>query len=272
MREIIWLASYPKSGNTWVRLMLSAYHRGYLDINDISSTTSDANFYHYQLVSPLPVNDMPTHDLMLIRNAALLHMQYQHRYRPVITKTHNANVNFKTVPIIPPEFTKAAIHIVRDPRDVVISFADHMGLSIDETIDKMAEDNYFLGHKKRAPTYLGTWNNHVKSWSGENPFNVINYRYEDIKLAPEAALKQMIELIGLDVDEDRIKKTVEMTEFSKLKSEEKNKGFNEKSEHSKKFFNRGTSGHWKEILTKKQVNRIELDHGEMMERFNYLCE
>ena len=245
MKEIIWLASYPKSGNTWVRLMINAYKTGYLDINNIETTTSDANKYHYQLVSPIPVSEMPVMDVFMMRNSSLLHMQYQHRYRPVITKTHCANINAVSSPMIPPEWTKSAIHIVRDPR-------------------------FVLGKGGKAPSMLCSWSTHTKSWTGENKFPVINIRYEDIKKAPITCLTKIIEWLGLDVDQDRIKKTIEMTTIDNLQKEESAKGFSEKSEHNERFFRKGIVGEWVDVLTKEQASKILNDHKSMMEYYNYV--
>ena len=270
MKEIIWLASYPKSGNTWVRLMINAYKTGNLDINNIETTTADTNKYHYQLVSPIPVSEMPIMDVFMMRNSALLHMQYQHRYRPVITKTHCANIEAISSPMIPPEWTKSAIHIVRDPRDVAISFANHMGKTIDETIDLMGNDRFVLGKGGKAPSMLCSWNKHTESWTGENKFPVINIRYEDIKRSPITCLTKIIEWLGLDVDQERIKKTVDMTTIENLKKEEDKRGFSEKSEHNDRFFRKGIVGEWVDVLTQSQASKIVNDHKVMMEYYNYV--
>jgi len=272
---ISWLASFPKSGNTFVRTLVSAYmHNGYLDLNRIDCTRGDsAKSYLLQAV-PLPHNEMGNRGTWLMRPAQLVHSMIG-RMDPKLMKTHFANLKPEGLPaFIPPELTKRAIYIVRDPRSVVLSFSKYYSKSIPRTLEMMAHHDLTIGggsESEQTPTMVSSWSNHVRSWignSGDYPFLLV--RYEDLVDDTAGSLKEIIEFLELEYDEDRANRAIEATQLSRLSREEKENGFKEnlKPENGQFFGEGGTR--WQDELGARYVKEIERDHGEVMEQIGYL--
>lgn len=259
---ITWLASYPKSGNTWVRLLLNAYLNESSDINNIECAMSDTMKYYYRAASPKA--DITPEYSLILRPCALAHI-VEH-YGPCILKTHNCNSSHNGLSLLPPALTAKAIYVMRDPRDVAISLAGHFGTTIDQAIDAMADPERAI-EKDVSAHILGTWSHHVTSYTAAR-FPVLGVKYESLTENTERQLGRILEFIGIDPDPDRIEYAVNITQFDKIKEQEKKQGFKERSNHQKAFFNNGRST-WRETLTGEQVQRIESDHKEAMKRFNY---
>jgi hypothetical protein len=140
MRKIIWIASFPKSGSTLVRMFLNAYVTGFpLDINaQYQFACRDQQHRWYQHVAGKALEDCDPAELLYLRPSALMHYIQVIFPREACLKTHCAAVDMDGIPLIPPRLTKQAVYLVRDPRDVAISYASHAGATIDKTIEKMA--------------------------------------------------------------------------------------------------------------------------------------
>jgi len=260
-----WIASYPKSGNTWVRMFLEAYGTGHLNISQMYPTEADINVLAWQAVSPIPFNEAG-HDIqLLMRNAVLVHLIAGSRRRPVIIKTHMINAQINNIDPIPEILTAGGVYLVRDPRDVAISFSKHLGIDIDEVIRRMADPKYTLQKAGHAFQMLGTWSHSVKSWKD---YCVV--RYEDLLEDPHKWFQEVLKEFGLKVNKKRLGKAIRLCDLERLRKQEKRGGFTETSEHTDTFFHHGTSGHWKDILSPDQSKRIESDHREVMEQYGYL--
>ena len=260
-----WLASYPKSGNTWVRMFLEAYGSGQLDINRMQPTDSDINEFAWQSISPLPISQIGQDVQLLMRNAVLVYLIAGARRRPVIIKTHNINTQVNHIDPIPESLTAGGVYLVRDPRDVAISFAKHLGVDIDEAIRRMVNRDYILQKDGCAFQLLGTWSHNVKSWKD---FCVV--RYEDLLEDPHRWFTEILKGFRLKVNKKRLGKAIRLCEFERVKKQESKRAFTETSPHTDSFFHHGTSGHWKDILSPDQARRIENDHREVMEQYGYL--
>ena len=268
-KRIWWLASYPKSGNTWVRLFLSAYGSGRLHINQPTHSTGDLNSYWYNVTSPKQLKDLEPYEMLAVRQAALLHLVTVSPINPLAVKTHHVNGMIDELRFIPPGMTAGAIYIIRDPRDVAISYAEHMGHSIKKAIKAMSEPTTTLTNPDGLWHMIGDWSNHVKSWTTETAFQTSVVRYEDMLVDPVDKFRGLLERFGGEVNEERLRKAVADVAFSNCQKQEKDKGFDERK-NSKLFFARGKAGGWQNVLTDKQVNKIETAHEEMMKRFGYL--
>lgn len=270
--KINWLASYPKSGNTWIRCLLYAYNFGSLNINQMQGfTSSDIAPGPWFATTPLPWALMNEDLKIAIRNTVLLNV-ITHRLTPKpLVKTHCGNFRVNSVDLIPAELTESAVCIIRDPRDIVISYSKHFGQSIEETIIDMKDPKLSLDAKNSGILHvLGTWSDHVSSWHANTKFRKLIVRYEDLLVDTEDILREIIKMLAPDVEinEDRLKLAVELTKFDKLKKQEETSGFKEASDHTK-FFTVGKSGGWEETLTKDQISKIEEDHHEVMEKVGY---
>lgn len=267
----VWIASYPKSGNTWLRCLLEAYRRnGELDINDLRITSSDGGATIVQGISPIPLKQLGFRGEMMVRPAALLNL-FARLNKPIWCKTHFANFQPDGLPhCIPQDFTERAVYVVRDPRSVFLSFSRYFNMPLETTAKAMASKDFTIGgNETHALALISSWSNHVASWVSETVFPVHVVKYEDMLTDAAKELAEVLDFIGIDIDEKIIKRAVSAAEISRLKKAEEKEGFREnvKAERGS-FFNGGTA--WQDELGPKWIARIEKDHGDVMKLLGYL--
>ncbi len=273
MKSIVWLASYPKSGNTWLRVFLANYIYNSdkpIPINQVHRVgIGDSNSKAYRLVTKEAFD--PTNPRQSIRiRPAVLKSITNNKADINLVKTHCENgIAFGSV-LIPPELTRSAIYIMRNPLDMIVSYASHYGNDLDDAIGGIArKDNSLLGGGDTVYQFLGTWSNHVIGWSKARKFPVLTLRYEDMLKDPHEAFDRVIHHIGLPIDRDRLERSVRFSEFKLLQKQESNTGFVENSDNQKKFFRSGKADQWKTELTDEQVAQIVRDHGRVMKKYGY---
>jgi hypothetical protein len=163
---------------------------------------------------------------------------------------------------------------MRDPRDVAISLASHVGKSIDHIIAKMGHADYVLGSKKKrlrpqVAQRLSTWSAHVRSWVDAPGLSVHVIQYEKMSQNPFQEFRGAFEHIGLEIPDKVIESAIEAARFEKLQKQEEEKNFVERSAQSSRFFRRGIANGWIDTLSSEQVRHIVADHRSVMERFGY---
>lgn len=275
MPGILWLASYPKSGNTWMRVFLANL---ILDepeplplkrINEVCS--SEPNEVWFKPLVSKPVSDLSDKRIAQLRTRAQERaVGLNKNVMPM--KTHSLFGKDHGYPTISVKATVGVVYIVRDPRDVAISAADHYGLTIDQAIEMMA-DHKARGRGTPGNTVhelMASWSDHVRSWTRWKHSPLIVLRYEDMLADPLGKLGMVARKLGIARDEARIRKAVEFSSFKALQAQEAESGFIEKSLHSQRFFRSGRAGGWRDKLTPAQVAAIEGAHAEQMRRFGYL--
>lgn len=275
-RQIIWLASYPKSGNTWVRCFLDAYILGELDINEILTSISDDLGHLYQIGDGSDVTKLPVQYQNLTRPMAMLRLVRQHVMTrgeevPLFVKTHMPHVVANGIELLPEPLTKKVVYLVRDPRDVLPSFAKHMGVDLDTGLQWM-EDKYrhLSSNDHRVGELISSWDNHVNTFLNADTHNVMWLRYEDMLADPVKAFSRLLEHAGITPDEERVKKALDEVDIQKLREREKKEGFRESSPHAKnQFFGSGGSSN-RQKLEPKHVHRIEKAFGRVMKRLGYI--
>ena len=277
IRKFSWLASYPKSGNTWIRMLLSAYHmRGTLRINEIVGSVSDTRLSFYQAVAPLPVEALSLDQRILLRPSALLYLSEAWRqYRPLVTKTHMARVELNGIELFPPCLTERALYLVRDPRDVALSYARHFGLTPERTVESMVKDTNVIAPVKNGrqiAQYIGSWGLHVRSWARCEKFPVAVIRYEDLLEDTEGTFTKVLRWYGIDVDPFRVSCAVEACRFARVKAAEEREGFEEVGENQERFFNSGRAGAWRAELTPVLADRLGDAFGDLLLDFDYVME
>lgn len=261
---IHWLASYPKSGSTWARMLLQAYHRDAApDINDFGPVVGDTARHHYQAASVVPVGDLSKRQQAFLRWAALHNLEHATRFRPLVAKTHHANIDILGVRMIPPPMSGRSVYLVRDPRDVAPSFARHMGKTLDQAIYCMADEEHCIGNDGHLWHFLSSWSNHVRSWGAGEP-EVTLVRFEDMVADTADALERMLVTYNIRPDAARIERAVAACHIDRLREQEAEHGFIEVSPKAGRFFG-GTQGR----LTDEQRRVIENQHGEMMAAAGY---
>lgn len=266
-----WLASYPKSGSTWTRIFLGCYlNDGPVDINSLPYDVChyDLKPYFYRSLAPSELWLMSFYEVTNLRPAALQHMYCMGSW-PLLIKTHHSRARLYGVDLIPNAWTDRAIYLVRDPRDVAVSFANHTSQSIDRTVEMMNDRGAGSSHYREQSLFhfLSDWSTHVNSWMSADQFPVLCLRYEDLLTDPHEQFGKMLEFLEWEVDPDRLDRALEFSSFGNLKSQEDQVGFKELQDRT--FFRNGKSGDWVNHLTVENVADIERQHGEVMEKLGY---
>ena len=277
MKRLVWLASYPKSGNTWVRLFLEAYRHPDrpLDINSIDISLHAGNRDLFDRVIGLEASDLLPAEIDRYRPDVYRQLAVE-ADEPLFIKVHDGwRHNADGAPIFPPEVTAATIYIVRDPRGVAPSFANHYHLSLDAAIERMAKAGYGIAARldrlpAQLPQPMGSWSQHVAGWLDQRELPLHLVRYEDLHAAPTATFAGILAAAGLPVDEERLAAALAQTRFERLRGQEAVTGFKERRLGAPRFFRRGQAESWREELTPAQTARIVHDHAKIMQRLGYL--
>ncbi|HTH97891.1 MAG TPA: sulfotransferase domain-containing protein [Stellaceae bacterium] len=273
MGKLIWLASYPKSGNTWLRTLLHNYLCAAAtpyDINQLTDiTTGESGASLYRRYDPRPASQYSIAEVQRMR--PLVHADLTRtREAPVFVKTHNASVIVAGVPLVTPQLTEKAIYILRDPRDVAVSYSRHRGYSIDETIDFMADpDAATGGDDDKVYEHLGSWSIHVHFWTRRPSPRLLVLRYEDLLAAPHEMFGGVVRFLGGVPEPELLDRAIRFSAFEELSGQERHQGFLE-NPSSKPFFGQGRAGVWQDALKPSQAARIEAAHAVEMQRFGYL--
>jgi len=276
----VWLASYPKSGNTWLRLALeSLVGRG--RAVDLSGTVGRrfsplvGGLGDMAMELDVEIGELPAalQDELLPDSLRLVAAR-PGRSEQLFRKVHDCWGRTPSGRLrLPPEVTYAAVHIVRDPRDIAPSWAHHAGLSIDAAIDFMADPDAAMGWLRRGPNSatpqpLTSWSSHAQSWLEARP-TPLRLRYEDMLADPAQALAAVARHCGLGGEPAAIAAAVVATQFDRLRAREAEIGFQGGQMNGRRFFRRGVAGGWRDSLTPAQAARITATHGDMMARLGY---
>lgn len=269
-QNIIWIGSYPKSGNTWVRAFLESYFSiadKELSINEMSSiTTSDMWSVWFDQSAGKPFVGENFEDWIYLRPKAL-RLIAQSTSGHCFVKTHSKIDRMCDIDLIMPEVTAAAIYIIRNPFDVAVSFAYHMNVSIDVSIDRMCNSNYINKKETGILEVLGRWDDHIKSWSKAHglPHHII--RYEDMVDYPNSAFSELLDFLQVPVQQTKFLKSLDETSFEALQQQESIEGFSEKPPSMETFFRTGKHGGWVDVLTSAQVERLHVEFEQTIVEF-----
>ena len=275
MGNIVWLASYPKSGNTWLRAFIANW------LHDGERPQPIADLHRYALDEALPAwyaDFVDGGDTTALDTAGITALRPRVHARiaelsagSTFVKTHNMMGELGGVPLHNLAVTAGAIYVVRNPLDVALSVADHFGLSADDAIAFMGEERTgTLNDHLFVSQMLGSWSAHVGSWTAEEHPRYLVLRYEDMLEKPMKAFGRVLRHLNLAGDARRLKQATRHADFRSLRAQEGREGFAERSPHAQSFFRAGRAGQWRTQLTRAQVERVVARHGEQMARFGYL--
>ena len=276
MGNIVWLASYPKSGNTWLRAFIYNLIENPQQAGKISQLPgyfeeeSKPRWYE-PYASPGGLASLTFEQAMALRPQVHQDIANSRARGTVFVKSHNMFGQFNGVSLHNIAVMAGAIYLVRNPLDVALSVADHFGLTTDEAIEFMErEETGTPANEENVAGFLGSWSTHVASWTAQPHPSILVQRYEDLQDKPAKAFGAVARMLGLDSDHQRVRKAIQFASFAELKKQELTSGFAEKSPNSKHFFRKGKKNQWMEALSVEQVERIVRRHYEQMNRFGYV--
>ncbi len=277
MPGICWLASYPKSGNTWFRAFLANYLRNPaapIPINDLPKfIKGDGVAWPYEKLAGRPVGEMSVEEIQELR--LKVHMTFAtSSSETVFVKTHNAIALLDDVPTINPDATAGAIYIIRNPLDLAVSYAYQYGVDYDRTAEIFrSEDSLLPNHGPLVVQYLGSWSNHVRSWLDAPGLKPHLIRYEDMARKPGRTFRAAIKFLGLPLEAPRLKNAIRFSSFDTLAKQERDSGFVEAVPiDNRVFFRKGKVGDWRNHLSAAQADRLIEDHHEVMAEHGYLTK
>lgn len=280
MAAIVWLASYPKSGNTWVRVFLSNYiakAEQPVSINDLSVRGIASSRQLFDLATGLSSSDLTANEIDAARPDVyrwLASTSQQQRH----IKVHDAfSLGTDGQPMFPPDVSRGAIHIVRNPIDVAVSCAHHYGNSLSDAAGAMRRRTVLSDTTDHLCSQLrqrlGSWSSHARSWiQAARYFPVHTVRYEDLLRAPRAAFTEILGFSGIDIDEAALDRALSFSRLAVLQQQEQQYGFREAFHNQRRFFRCGKSNGWRGELPPDQVAAIVSEHADMMKELGYVTD
>ena len=278
MNNIIWLASYPKSGNTWFRIFLTNLMHNPdepADINRLENIRVASSRRLFDDNMWIEASDLTEEEVDSLR-PELYRQLSNEASDPFFLKIHDAfTLVGKDLCLVPPAATRCVLYFIRNPLDVAVSLAHHEGIGTDRAIERLNDETFcFCNEPGRLDIQLrqrlSDWSGHIRSWTNAPGLDLHVVRYEEMISDPLATFGRASRFAGLTPGPARLKKAIRFSDINELRRQEKRSGFAEKSPSSPSFFNRGRAGTWKKVLNRRQVQAIVDRHHPMMQKFGYL--
>ena len=274
---IFWLASYPKSGNTWIRSLLSTYENNetndnvFLNLRTIKKFPNKSQFkdlLNFNLLKESKLEDK----LEICKKWILAQEKLNKISNFTILKTHNFGGSYNGSWFTDEKNTCGFIYIVRDPRSVAISSSHYENTSIEQSVKNLLDENLTATNPGNLLEIRSSWKNHYLSWKRRN-FSKMIVRYEDLHNDTYNCFKKILDFLkkfkNINIDENKILETIKICSFENLSLLEDQKGFEEKTKE-KKFFREGRIDEWKNKLNKDLIKKIENNFYKEMKELKYL--
>jgi aryl sulfotransferase len=274
MRRITWLASYPKSGNTWLRAIVDRIVRPEcpFDVNALGETAPAFSGLTARLIADRGI-EVPVAAPGEVRRywAATQHAICSRSENEVFLKTHNVAAKFDCGHFPDPDMTKSAIYIVRDPRDVAISFAWHYRHSLGLAVAALCSSSTFNFKPQQIgrTELLLSWGEHVAGWTTLKRFPLLVLRYEDLLADAEAEIHRIAGFLGKQVSETQVQDIAAATSFEQLRRQEAERGFTE-AVRSGGFFRVGKAQQWRDVNDQSVFRPLVNQFSGLMRRYGYL--
>lgn len=280
MGKIVWIASYPRSGNTWVRYFLQCLVEAMAGRGDaapdldqlhrFSTWDALAVWWEPRLGRPLP---QATKAEVAAKRAEVQAAIAEAGPPVAFVKTHNAWATVGGHPTVNAAVTAGAVYLLRNPLDVAVSTAAYLNLTPDEAIGRLNRPGYET-HNMAGGVYelYGSWRQHAVSWLSRRAPPVLALRYEDLLQRPQEAFGRLAAFLRMEPTPEQLERAIGQAAFARLEEQESEKGFLERPDFARRFFRRGESGQWREVLTPAQVAAVVAANRDLMQRFRYLPE
>ena len=282
---IIWLASYPKSGNTFVRAFLSAYYFSESGEFDFSQISRIDQFPHEKYFKE-KVNSINEASKQWVPIQKEINKDRKIRF----FKTHSFLGNYQGNQFTSPETTLGAIYIVRDPRNVLSSLKNHYSFDDNKALKMIKDKTRSLmsnNGSHASLTYISSWSENYLSWFNNNQFRRLFVKYEDLISNKYETFRDIIVFTNTlmnrveGVNKSKLQKAIETTNFDVLKKREMNETFDGSessfkswrkfhSENKNLFFNLGPENNWKKILNSEISKEIEISFEKELKQLGYL--
>ena len=259
LQRIIWLASFPKSGNTWMRVLLANYFMPPEQVPDLNAlhrfTTADIRQDFFDRAAGRPFKGRSVGEWLALRPKVLRAIAAS-RPGHHFVKTHCKMDRVEGQPLILPDVTAAAIYMMRNPFDLALSYARHLGESVDRTIEIMQDRRAMAGSPTGIFEFIGRWDEHIRGWAEAPGLAPHVIRYEDMLADTDAQVRRLLAYLRAPVDEAGLARAIEAASFGNLQKQEAEKGFKERPAAMAQFFSTGRAGGWREKLTPAQVRAL----------------
>ncbi len=278
MGKIIWLASYPRSGSTWLRTLLTNYIKNKdtpISINQLLGGPLGSSRQCF--------NEWVGVNASSLTDSLILNLR-PHVYRSI--SRHSKEILFIRVhdrwhrtdsgeALFPEEITEGIVYIIRNPLAVAVSNKYFWNKDIEKSVEMLCNDNFSLSQSKNKLStlleqHLGSWGAHAQSWVDRPKLPLLLIRYEDLFENTEKTFGEVVKFCHLDYDLPRLQKAIRHSQLSELQKQEKNFGFQEHYQKSLDFFFRkGKINSWKDEIPKVLIHKLKEKNGEAMRRFEY---
>jgi aryl sulfotransferase len=279
-KTLVLVAGYPKSGSTWVRFVFETLRRarGHApSINDLEGGYYGARRrLLFDELAPANAADLAAEEIDDLL-PDVFRVLSERPGAPHIVKAHDCAFRTRSGQwLYPPDCVKSVIYLVRHPFDVAVSYAHHLGLSVQDAIAHMGADETVARSavRLRVPLHerLNSWSGNISSWLDASAYRVVPARYEDIHEKPFAEFTRLASAAGFAAGESEIVQACEATRFERLREEEKTAGFFERPRTSPAFFRAGRPHSWDGALDQQARAQLVADHSAVMARLGYDTE
>ena len=273
--RISWIQSYPRSGNTWVRAFLHTYMASEESVNLKNMARAfphDSNATLFESLMREEVSKLKPVDIGAKRHEFLIKACGQAK-NDLIMRSHLLQTDWAEKATFHPNFSRAAVVVVRDPRDVAISIAADMKMPVDAAIANMAQPQFALLSKGTTPQPIGSWTRNVMSWLVRPSMPRLFIKYEDLLENPRREFIRVLSFLNLPIDFEKFEKALNATTFEKMVEAEAADGYGVMHSKENPFFRSGKAGQWREGgLTLPQLQALEQEHAQAMLIMGYDLE